>query len=204
MERTLRTLAVLFLLAGLPGCSCRDTDPRLRSAESEIQALQARIEALETLPPQPDRLIQPPEPEPEEAEQPDAAARDPLGERIATMRHQVKRTGSLLGEVDEDLAALEDHVDSHMARIDALSDTVDELSTVVNNHADSIDALATELDDLYEDMAWVREMQSVMNLEDGKVVIRETDLLMVQGRNTDGRPAENGYVLRELAPEFTP
>lgn len=125
-----------------------------------------------------------------------------LNERVRAMRVRVRRTDQMVGAVDEDLGALEEHVDRHMSRLEVLEAAVQELREVTNSHADSIDLLADQIDAWHDDMDFVADLRGVVLVEDGRVVIRDANLLLLQGRRPeDGWPAANGMIITELSPE---
>ncbi len=184
------TLAAQLLVACVPAPELDALERSLVELHKRTAELEHRLEALEqatvrTTPPN------------------NAVVDGPaLNERVRAMRVRVRRTDQMVGAVDEDLGALEEHVDRHMSRLEVLEAAVQELREVTNSHADSIDLLANQIDAWQDEMDFVADLRGVVLVEDGRVVIRDANLLMLQGRRPeDGWPAANGMIITELSPE---
>jgi hypothetical protein len=160
---------------------------RLHAAEVDLAELHTRLQMAEISQPwcepaaqapvvqlEPDKPFHPPDPiRPfPEVE---------LNQKLKAMRHDFDRAGGEISAVDDDLGLLERHVDRHMTRLDKIETVVEEMSSVLNNHADSLDELTSRLIDTDAQLSLLNRFRNAIAIQDGRIVIRDVDLLTVQG-----------------------
>lgn len=198
-DRALAVAAVvLAAAAALPGWR---TGVKVARLEAELASVQERLAEMQRpIEARPAGDL----PWPEPATPPAAievALPGPSSRSLDEVRSQVRRTSRFVGSLDGDLAALEDHVDGHMERIDALRQAVGELGNVADNHADVLSGLADEIDALNGELEMVRALGKVISVADGRVVITDADIVLQQGRGEDGLLRGNGNIYTMVEPE---
>ncbi|MEN0063404.1 MAG: hypothetical protein AAGA48_14730 [Myxococcota bacterium] len=176
-------VVLLWLLA----CGWGNDDQALRSeleaAKREIAALRADLEALSEAPPGGVIKIQ---------------ASRPRGPQLTThepaRRSEVEAVKDIARDVDEALGVLESDFDEQARALQALEASMRDLSAIINNHADLIDVLGGEIEVLNGQLGLLRALEGTLEVEGGQVRIVDADLVLVPGRDEDGRVKSNGQI----------
>jgi len=185
----------MWALLGMYGCSWWAGDDSLReeldAAKREITALRADLEALSEAPR--GGVVEVATPRP-----------PPRVRRIAShelaRRRDVEAAEDLAGAVDEALGVLEADVDDQARALQALETSMRDLGDIVNNHADLLDQLGGEIEVLDGQLGLLRALDGTLEVEGGQVRIVDADLILVPGRDEDGRIKPNGQI-RTADPE---
>lgn len=195
----------LVLVALTPGCGgCGAQTARIASLEAELDAVRADLDTLEAQEP---RTVTVTEPSPEAEAEPapeEEPEQDTLSGRLAATRAAVVASDTLLDEVDEDLAALEDDLDEHDAELEALHTDVEKLSSALHSQSDAIAGIADELELIRSEAAAAQDLAARFSIEGGAVVLEGGDLILRQGTGDDGRLDGTGRIYTQAVPGQRP
>ncbi|MEO0605627.1 MAG: hypothetical protein AAF211_29615 [Myxococcota bacterium] len=187
----------MWVLLGVVGCGWRNDDQALRTeledARREIATLRTELDALaESAAGGVDGVVASPPPT-RVKEAPPARARE-LATHEPARRRDVEAAEDLAGAVDDALGVLEADVDEQARALRAVEASMRDLSAIIDNHAGLIDVLGGEIEVLNSQLALLRALEGTLEVEAGQVRIVDADLVLVPGRDEDGRIKSNGQL----------